>query len=100
MPGLKRGSRGDDVRRLQALLSLSGHDAKPIDGDFGSGTERALRAYQAASGLAAVGELQEEAYRLLGMDQPDPTKTPVPVIDRVTLDIALQMFPGAPRANV
>jgi predicted chitinase len=100
MLSVKRGSRGDEVRRLQALLSLSGHDAKPIDGDFGNGTERALRAYQAASGLAAAGELQEDAYRLLGMDQPDPTKTPVPVIDRVTLDIALQMFPGAPRANV
>jgi peptidoglycan L-alanyl-D-glutamate endopeptidase CwlK len=100
MPGLKRGSRGDDVRRLQALLSLCGHDAKPIDGDFGSGTERALLAYQAASGLTAVGELQEDAYRLLGMDQPDPTKVPVPVIDRVTADLAFQVFPDAPRANV
>jgi peptidoglycan L-alanyl-D-glutamate endopeptidase CwlK len=100
MVPIKRGSRGDEVRRLQALLCLSGHDAKPIDGDFGSGTERALRLYQAAQGLKTDGELETEAYRQLGMDQPDPTRTPVPVIDRMTLDVAVGMFPDAPRANV
>jgi len=100
MVALKRGSRGDEVRRLQALLCLSGHDAKPIDGAFGSGTERALRLYQAARGLRPDGELREEAYRQLGMDKPDPTKTPVPVIERITVDVVAQMFPDAPRANV
>lgn len=100
MISLKRGTKGDEVRRLQALLCLSGHDAKPIDGDFGSGTERALRLYQAAKGLQADGELRAEAHRLLGMDKPDPTKTPAPVIDRITVDMAAQMFPDAPRANV
>jgi putative chitinase len=100
MISLKRGSRGDEVRRLQALLCLGGHDAKPIDGDFGSGTERALRLYQAAQGLQADGELRDDAFRLLGMDQPDPTKTPVPVIDRITVDTVAQMFADAPRANV
>jgi putative chitinase len=97
---LKRGSRGDEVRRLQALLCLSGHDAKPIDGDFGSGTERALRLYQAAQGLPADGELRDEAYRQLGMDKPDPTTTPVPVIHRITVDLVARMFADAPRANV
>lgn len=97
---IKRGSRGDDVRRLQALLCRDGHDAKPIDGAFGSGTERALRLYQAAQGLQVDGELRDEAFRRLGMDQPDPTKTPVPVIDRITVDLVAQMFPDAPRANI
>ena len=97
---LKRGSNGDEVRRLQALLCRSGHDAKPIDGAFGGGTERALRLYQAAQGLQVDGEVQEEAFRQLGMDKPDPIKTPVPVIDRMTLDVAIKMFPDAPRANV
>jgi peptidoglycan hydrolase-like protein with peptidoglycan-binding domain len=100
MVPLKRGSRGDEVRRLQALLCLSGHDAKPIDGAFGSGTERALRLYQAVQGLAADGELRDEAYRQLGMDQPDPTKVPEPVIGRITVDLVAQMFPDAPRANI
>ena len=100
MNPLKRGSRGDEVRRLQALLCLSGHDAKPIDGAFGSGTERALRLYQAAQGLAADGELRAEAYRQLGMDKPDPTRVSEPVIERITVDLVAQMFPDAPRANI
>jgi putative chitinase len=100
MTPLMRGSRGDEVRRLQALLCRCGHDAKPIDGDFGSGTEHALRLYQAAQGLQASGELRADAYRLLGMDRPDPTKTPIPVIDEVTVELVAQMFPDAPRANL
>jgi peptidoglycan L-alanyl-D-glutamate endopeptidase CwlK len=97
---LKRGSKGDEVRRLQALLCRNGHDARPIDGAFGSGTEQALRLYQAAKGLRSDGELKEEAHRLLGMDQPDPTRMPVPVIDRITVDMVAQMFPDAPRTNI
>ena len=97
---LKRGSKGDDVRRLQALLCRSGYDARPIDGAFGGGTEGALRLYQAAQGLRADGELRDEAFRMLGMDQPDPTRTPLPVIDRLTVDLVAQMFADAPRANV
>jgi peptidoglycan L-alanyl-D-glutamate endopeptidase CwlK len=100
MISLKRGNRGDEVRRLQALLCLGGFDAKPIDGDFGQGTERALRAYQAANGLPDVGELKEEAYRQLGMDQPDTIKTPVPVLDRITVELVAGMFPDTPRANI
>jgi putative chitinase len=97
---LKRGSRGDDVRRLQALLCRSGYDAKPIDGAFGQGTEGALRVYQAACGLPADGEVKEQTHRSLGMHEPDPTKTPVPVIHRITVDVVAQMFADAPRANV
>jgi peptidoglycan hydrolase-like protein with peptidoglycan-binding domain len=97
---LGRGSRGDEVRRLQALLCRGGHDAKPIDGAFGEGTERALRLYQAAQGLQVDGEVRDEAYRQLGMDKPDPTKTPHPVIDRVSVDVVAGMFPDAPRANI
>jgi predicted chitinase len=100
MISLQRGSKGDEVRRLQALLCLDGFEAKPIDGDFGQGTEKALRAYQAANGLPDAAELREEAFRQLGMDQPDPTKTPVPVLDRITVDLVAGMFPDAPRANI
>jgi hypothetical protein len=39
--GLKRGDKGDGVRRLQEWLGLNGHPVV-IDGDFGPATERAL----------------------------------------------------------
>jgi putative chitinase len=46
---LRRGSKGDDVKRMQAKLGLV------ADGDFGPGTEAALKKWQAANGLTADG---------------------------------------------
>jgi putative chitinase len=46
---LRRGSKGEDVKRMQAKLGLS------ADGDFGPGTEAALKKWQAANGLTADG---------------------------------------------
>ena len=50
IPGvLKKGSTGENVKRLQAELGLEG------DGVFGPGTESAVKKWQAANGLAADG---------------------------------------------
>ena len=46
---LRRGSKGADVKRMQAKLGLA------ADGDFGPGTEAALKKWQAANGLTADG---------------------------------------------
>jgi putative chitinase len=46
---LRRGSKGDLVRKLQAKLGLT------ADGDFGPGTEAALKKWQTANGLTADG---------------------------------------------
>jgi lysozyme len=51
---LRRGARGDKVKQLQAALSRAGYDVA-IDGVFGAGTERAVRAAQAAGGLSVDG---------------------------------------------
>ncbi len=42
-PTLKRGDRGDEVKRLQRLLDFA---AKDVDGDFGKKTEAAVKAAQ------------------------------------------------------
>lgn len=52
---LKRGARGDDVRRLQQLLQGAGFDPGGVDGAFGPRTDQAVRAFQAAQGLQADG---------------------------------------------
>lgn len=44
---LARGSVGADVSSLQARLQELGFYAGPLDGEFGSGTDRAVRAFQA-----------------------------------------------------
>lgn len=50
IPGvLKKGSTGENVKRLQAELGLED------DGVFGPGTEAAVKKWQAANGLAADG---------------------------------------------
>ena len=46
---LKVGSKGDDVKKLQAKLGLA------ADGNFGPGTEAKVKAWQAANGLTADG---------------------------------------------
>jgi len=46
---LRRGSKGDEVKKMQAKLGLA------ADGDFGPGTEAALKKWQAENGLTADG---------------------------------------------
>jgi putative chitinase len=46
---LKVGSKGEDVKKLQSFLGLG------ADGSFGPGTEKAVKAWQAANGLTADG---------------------------------------------
>lgn len=55
MQTLRSGSRGTQVKVLQWLLSQNGYSAGSIDGIFGANTLKAVKAYQAANGLAADG---------------------------------------------
>ncbi len=52
---LAYGSAGPEVTTLQERLAALGHDPGPIDGMFGTGTARAVAAFQAASGLTPDG---------------------------------------------
>lgn len=54
---LRRGTAGADVRTLQAALIAYGYScgAAGADGDFGSGTEAALKKFQTKYGLGADG---------------------------------------------
>src|SRR4051794_9847744 len=56
MPTLQRGSSGSDVQALQQRLSDLGFDPNGIDGNFGPGTEKAVRAFQQAKGLGVDGK--------------------------------------------
>ena len=51
MATLAVGDKGNTVALLQALLCRAGHDASPIDGDFGPATTAAVRGYQSENGL-------------------------------------------------
>lgn len=70
LPMLRRGSRGESVKAMQAVLIADGFDCGPdgADGDFGPATEAALRRYQAENGLEADGICGPMSWRkLLGV---------------------------------
>lgn len=55
MPLLKRGSRGQNVVRLQEVLKASKVYSATIDGIFGSITEESVKAFQKRRGLVPDG---------------------------------------------
>lgn len=65
---LRRGSRGEDVERLQRTLRDAGFDVGEVDGKFGPRTEAALRAYQQANGLRADGRAGEDTFGAMGLE--------------------------------
>ncbi|WP_346767848.1 N-acetylmuramoyl-L-alanine amidase [Knoellia koreensis] len=55
--------RGEDVVALQERLNTLGFDAGRVDGRFGADTERAVRGFQRAYGLAGDGSVGPQTLR-------------------------------------
>lgn len=77
---LRLGAKGKRVRELQALLVRAGHQVK-VDGDFGTATRDALKAFQRKKRLKADGvygpktERALAAYRQGEADKPGDVRT-------------------------
>ena len=52
---LKKGSSGTSVKNLQIKLKELGYYSGAVDGDYGNGTEKAVKKFQKAKGLSADG---------------------------------------------
>ena len=65
-PTVKRGSKGDAVKRLQRLLRDFGYSPGAVDGDFGSKTEKAVKAFQTDFGLEVDGIAGSQTWAALG----------------------------------
>jgi peptidoglycan hydrolase-like protein with peptidoglycan-binding domain len=63
MSYLKRGVAGEPVRILQEKLGVT------ADGNFGPGTEAALKGYQAEHGLAADGIAGPDTFAAIGLHE-------------------------------
>jgi peptidoglycan hydrolase-like protein with peptidoglycan-binding domain len=67
-PTLKKGARGQAVKRLQKLLAQ--HGAKvTIDGDFGQRTKASVVAFQRRNHLAADGVVGPKTWAKLKAEQ-------------------------------
>ena len=72
-PVLKNGSHGDAVRRLQRILvMIKDLDYRGIDGDFGAGTEAAVKDFQQSEGLAVDGIVGPQTWQDLPADPHTP----------------------------
>jgi len=64
-PTLQKGDKGDNVVRLQKALIAGGYLTGKADGDFGKGTEAAVKKAQEALGLEATGVADDALQKAL-----------------------------------
>ena len=64
-PTLKKGARGNITKLLQEKLVSLGYNTNGIDGIFGSGTEKAVTAFQKSNGLVVDGIVGKNTWRKL-----------------------------------
>ena len=62
---LSRGDTGDEVATMQFKLYALGYLDGAVDGDFGSGTEKALKAFQSAQCLECTGQYDADTRSAL-----------------------------------
>lgn len=67
------GSLGKEVEQIQKALGARGFYRGPIDGQFGGGTDAAVRAFQKSAGLAVDGRVGPITWKaLLTGEIPEP----------------------------
>ncbi len=64
---LRQGAKGGEVKEVQRRLKLWGYYSGNVDGIFGSGTKKAVIAFQKKNGLTADGVVGKATYKALGM---------------------------------
>nr|WP_059173937.1 L,D-transpeptidase family protein [Bacillus sp. FJAT-27445] len=62
---LKKGSKGEDVKTLQKVLTQIGYPTKGIDGVFGQGTEEAAKKFQKNNKLKVTGIVDAATWKAL-----------------------------------
>ena len=83
MEVLRRGAKGEDVKRLQSLLKTHGSPGLAVDGDFGPATETAVRHFQSEHKLAVDGVVGPQTWAALTGGTP-----PVPHEQRIKQAVA------------
>ena len=104
---IRKGSKGDDVKTMQEALLKLGYSLPKYgaDGDFGSETLAALKAFQEKNGLTVDGVCGPATWTkldaLLNTDAPEPEPQKVTFtvtihgLDAATATYLLESYPGA-----
>ena len=67
MADVAKGAKGEDAMAVQRLLIRLGYLTGKADGDFGGGTEKAVKAFQAAEGMAQTGVVDDATRHLMNV---------------------------------
>lgn len=97
-PTLRRGDKGEAVKDLQKKLLALGY-ALPkygADGDYGAETEKAVKAYQTASGLTADGIVGKKTWAALEEEKPMQLYTvTIPHRPKHEAEALVKNYPGS-----
>lgn len=96
-PTLRRGSKGEYVTLLQTMLVQRGYDigSAGVDGDYGRGTEAAVRAFQTDAGLESDGICGPKTWAALDGDSPALYTVMIPHLTRSKADAIVSQYAGA-----
>lgn len=88
---LRLGSQGDNVKTLQRNLNTVMHSGLVVDGDFGSKTDAAVRAFQRKYGLEVDGVYGPQSAAMMkaalkGGTKPIPPKPRPPAAGKLVVD--------------
>lgn len=77
----RKGDKNHYVNVIQQRMKDLGFYLMKVDGDFGPGTDKAVKDFQLKAGLNADGVVGPMTWKALGLEDPtieEPTITPVP----------------------
>lgn len=95
-PTLRKGSKGESVKELQTLLNEKGFDCGKVDGDFGTKTLSAVKAFQKANGLVVDGVVGKNTWAALDGAQPAEKYTvTVSGLTKAQVDTLVAQYPDA-----
>jgi len=101
MSMLKRGSKGEDVRRVQQRLEKAGFSPGKIDGDFGRATELAVINFQQSEGLLADGIVGPKTLKALFKNKIPPgiRVKAEDITSKVTATLVSKLFHSSARVR-
>ena len=96
---LRKGNKGDSVKKLQNRLTVLGYYSGPISGNYLGKTMTAVKKLQKQNGLKEDGVVDENVWNLIFNDETvvlpqhtaKPTPEPTPVPFRAVVDVTNQV---------
>ena len=97
LPTLKRGSKGEYVTLLQTKLVQKGYSVGSygIDGDFGSGTLKAVKEFQQDHGLTADGIVGAKTWAALNEQKTNLYTVTIPHLPKFKAEALIKDYAGS-----